>query len=90
MLSQTTASEHFIIKYQDEDEQAVDKIIDLLESNYKRITSFLQVELVEKVMLHVYPSIEKLHEGIGRARAPDWVVGNFIYVRPYAFTRHRA
>ena len=77
MDSLTATSEHFIINYWIEDAHAIGQILELLENNYNRITSFLQVELPEKSVLCVYPSIDKFHAAIGRAGAPDWVAGCF-------------
>ena len=77
MESLTASSEHFTVIYWDEDAHIIGKILELLENNYNRITSFLQVELLEKSVLHIYPSIDKFHAGIGRVGAPDWVAGYF-------------
>ena len=73
----TTESDHFVINYFIEDSPIISEILEKLESNYNRITFLLQVELPEKSVLYIYPSIAKFHEAIGRAGAPDWVAGNF-------------
>ena len=73
---QTIESDHFIVNYYEEDASVVDKITQILESNYKRVTSILQVELPEKCELYIYPNITDFHKAIGRPGSPDWVAGN--------------
>lgn len=65
------ASEHFTIIHWEGDSRVIEGMLEVLENSYNRITSFLQVELLVKCVLHVYPDINKLHEGIGRTGAPN-------------------
>lgn len=77
MKPNTIESDHFILHFYDDDRPVIDKILKNLESNYKRITSLLQVELPEKSVLHIYPSLEIFHEAIGEPEVETWRVGRF-------------
>lgn len=67
-LENIRESEHFIIKYDEQDLNAAERAEEILESNYDRITSNLNVVSSEKYSIAIYPTMERfnnvrLHEG---------------------------
>ena len=76
MEQQTLVSSHFIINYW-EDTQVINEILETLENNYTRIVSILQVELADKCVLYIYPSIDMFHQAIDETDAEDWLAGRF-------------
>lgn len=68
-------TQHFIINYTEFDSACIDKVSDVLENNYKRITNNLNQELDEKLVIDIHPDFKKLHIALGFPDAPDWIRG---------------
>jgi len=68
-------TDNFIFHYIAKDSSAVDEMSAVLMDNYQRILDILGVDLPFAVEVHVYPSLEDFHQGVGRPDSPDWFVG---------------
>ncbi|MFL0195708.1 peptidase MA family metallohydrolase [Clostridium sp. WILCCON 0269] len=68
-------TEHFIIHYTEFDKTCIDKISDVLENSYNRITNNLNQQLQKKLIIEVHPDRNQLHIALGFPNAPDWIRG---------------
>lgn len=68
-------TQHFIIYYTEFDRTCIDKVSDVLENNYNRITSNLKEQLENRLIIEIYPDLNKLHIALGFPDAPDWIRG---------------
>lgn len=68
-------TKNFIIKYNEVDEEIIDKIANALEDNYLRITSNLKETLNKKIIIEIQHNIEGLHKALGLEDAPFWIRG---------------
>lgn len=75
LFGQQKESDHFIYYYEASDSSVVATIASRLEGSYDRITDDLQLTLIGKIGVHIYPTLQEFHNAIGWPDAPDWVVG---------------
>ncbi len=68
-------TKHFIINYTEADKLCIEKISEVLENNYNRITTNLNQQIDEKVIIEIHHDIKKLHNALGLLDAPDWIRG---------------
>lgn len=68
-------TQHFIIHYSEFDKTCIDKVLDVLESSYNRITNNFNQQLQEKLIIEIHPDHNQLHIALGFPNAPDWVRG---------------
>ncbi|AUM98328.1 hypothetical protein CF060_12305 [Clostridium botulinum] len=68
-------TQHFIIHYTEFDKTCIDKVSDVLENSYNRITNRLNQQLQEKLIIEVNPDRNQLHIALGFPNAPDWIRG---------------
>ena len=67
-------SDHFSLYCLENDQNASDEILNVLESNYPRIAADFQDDLEGQVSIEIYPSIQEFHERMGRPTSGDWFV----------------
>lgn len=60
------------------DIESLNRIADVLEDNYKRITRILGVVPSKKTHVHIYASQNDFHRAINRPNAESWVVGTVL------------
>jgi len=68
-------TEHFIINYTELDKTCIDKVSDVLENNYNRITIIFNQQLQDKLTIEIHSDINQLHIALGFPNAPDWIRG---------------
>jgi hypothetical protein len=68
-------TQHFIIHYTEFDSRCIDKVLDILENSYSRITNNLNQQLQEKLIIEIHPDLNQLHIALGFPNAPDWIRG---------------
>ncbi|MBU3128641.1 peptidase MA family metallohydrolase [Clostridium tagluense] len=68
-------TQHFIICYTEIDKTCIDKVSDVLENNYNRITIIFNQQLQEKLNIEIHSDINQLHIALGFPNAPDWIRG---------------
>lgn len=68
-------TEHFIINYTEMDKECIDKVSEVLENNYNRITMKFKEELQEKLTVEIHSDLNALHLALGFPDAPDWIRG---------------
>lgn len=68
-------TKHFIINYTEVDKPCIQKVSEVLENNYNRITTNLNQQIDEKVIIEVHHDIKRLHNALGLLDAPDWIRG---------------
>lgn len=66
---------HFIIHYGETENTCIDKVSEVLEDNYERVTNNLNQRLQEKLNIEIYFNLKELHTALGFPDAPDWVRG---------------
>jgi hypothetical protein len=79
-LDQITESSHFIIYSHEEGQATLKNLSIVLEDNYERITSLLQVVIPEKSKIYVYPDLRSFHgsfTGVPADLLEDWMVGTY-------------
>jgi len=69
---------HFIIYYKEIDKPCIDKVSDVLENNYNRITVIFKQQLQEKLTIEIHSDINQLHIALGFPDAPDWIRGGIV------------
>ncbi len=74
----TIETNHFLI-YTDKYSKGIKDIIEILEKNYPRLTSFYKVPFENKIPVKIYPDLESFHKASKRLNAPDWFVGTARY-----------
>jgi hypothetical protein len=68
-------TQHFIIHYTEFDKRCIDKVSEVLENSYNRITNNFNQQLHEKLIIEIHPDHNQLHIALGFPNAPDWVRG---------------
>ncbi|WP_238861641.1 peptidase MA family metallohydrolase [Clostridium sp. YIM B02569] len=68
-------TQHFIIHYTEFDKRCIDKVSDVLENSYNRITNIFNQQLQEKLIIEIHPDHNQLHIALGFPNAPEWVRG---------------
>ncbi|MBZ9635177.1 peptidase MA family metallohydrolase [Clostridium sp. FP1] len=68
-------TQHFIIYYTEIDKPCIDKVSDVLEDNYNRITIMFKQQLQEKLNIEIHSDLNQLHIALGFPNAPDWIRG---------------
>lgn len=68
-------TQHFIIYYTEIDKTCIDKVSNVLENNYNRITIIFNEQLKEKLTIEIHSDIAQLHIALGFPNAPDWIRG---------------
>lgn len=68
-------TQHFIIHYTEFDKRCIDKVLEVLENSYNRITNDFSEQLHEKLIIEIHPDYNQLHIALGFPNAPDWVRG---------------
>jgi len=68
-------SRHFTFFSTPGDRNVLEKIENVLENSYVRITTNLGTQFSDKIRVYVYPSIDLFHAGIYQPAAADWLVG---------------
>lgn len=68
-------TEHFEFYSVAADKKCLDDLSTEIESNYKRLTSDLKIDLDYKPKVYIYPNLEAFHKSINQLNAPDWAVG---------------
>jgi len=74
-LNLCNETEHFIIYYTEMDKTCINKVSDVLENNYNRVTDNFNEKLPEKLTIEIYSDLNQLHIALGFPNAPDWVRG---------------
>jgi len=68
-------SKHFNFYSKKEDVKVLDSLSKTLESNYLRITKYMQTSFESKIDVFIYPNVESFHNAINLTNSPDWIVG---------------
>lgn len=68
-------SKHFIVHYTDADKACIDKVSEVLESSYNRITTTYNKKLDEKLTVEIYSEHKELRIALGFPNAPEWIRG---------------
>ena len=68
-------TQHFIINYSEFDKACIDKVSDVLEDNYNKITNNLKQQLNDKLTVEIQVDLNELHIALGLVDAPDWIRG---------------
>ena len=68
-------TQNFVIYYTETDKACIDKVSDVLENSYNRITLNLNQQLQEKITLEIHSDLNQLHIALGFPDAPDWIRG---------------
>jgi hypothetical protein len=68
-------TQHFIIHYTEFDKKCIDRVLNVLENSYSRITINLNQQLQEKLVIEIHPDLNQLHIALGFPNAPDWIRG---------------
>lgn len=68
-------TQHFIIYYSELDKSCIDKVSDVLESNYSKITDKLRQQLKEPLTIEIHADLSQMHTALGLTNAPDWIRG---------------
>lgn len=68
-------TQHFIINYTEFDNRCIDKVCEVLENSYDRITNNFNQQLHEKLLIEIHPDHNQLHIALGFPNAPSWVRG---------------
>lgn len=68
-------TQNFVIYYTETDKTCIDKVSDVLENSYNRITLNLNQQLQEKLTLEIHPDLNQLHIALGFPDAPEWIRG---------------
>lgn len=54
-------------------EEYIERLKDVLESNYERIAADLNYNPEDKITVYIHPSIERLHSALGVLNGPRWL-----------------
>lgn len=57
------------------DKGAIDRISDVLEDSYNRITNSFNKYLEDKLLIEVYSDLNQLHIALGFPNTPNWIRG---------------
>ncbi|MEW8955492.1 hypothetical protein [Clostridium sp.] len=68
-------TQHFIIYYTETDKTCIDKVSDILENSYHRITMNFNQQLQEKLTIEIHSGMNKLHIALGLSNGPEWIRG---------------
>lgn len=68
-------TQHFILYYTEFDNLCINRILEVLENSYDKITNNLNQELEEKLIIEIHPDFNQLHIALGFPDAPDWIRG---------------
>ena len=68
-------TKHFMIRYTEFDKKCIDRVLEVLEDSYNRITNNLNQQLQEKLVIEIHPDLTQLHIALGFPNAPDWIRG---------------
>lgn len=68
-------TQHFIVYYNEIDRTCIDKVLDVLENNYNRITVNFSEQLQKKMTIEIHSDLNQLHIALGFPNAPDWIRG---------------
>jgi len=68
-------TEHFIIHCSEADNTCIEKVCDVLESSYSRITTIFNQKLEGKLTIEIHSDLKELHIALGFPNAPDWIRG---------------
>lgn len=68
-------TQHFIINYSEMDIPCIDKVSDVLEANYNKVTNNLKQQLQEKLTVELHGDLNQMHIALGLPDAPDWIRG---------------
>lgn len=74
-LNLSKETQHFIIYYTEIDGACIDKVSEVLENSYNRITINLKQQLQEKLTIELHSDLKQLHIALGLSNAPDWIRG---------------
>ena len=74
-LNLKNETRHFTIHYSEFDKECIDKVSDVLENSYIKITNNFNQQLNEKLILEIHPDHNQLHIALGLPNAPDWIRG---------------
>ncbi len=74
-LNLKNETQHFTIHYSEFDNECIDKVSDVLENSYIRITNNFNQQLNEKLIIEIYPNHNQLHTALGLSNAPEWIRG---------------
>jgi hypothetical protein len=74
-LTKKLETPHFILKY-DEAPGALDGLGQFLESRIEKVLAGLNVKPERKILMEVYPSLDRFHQRQWGQRKEDWIVGN--------------
>lgn len=66
---------HFIIHYNEFDRTCIDKVSEVLENSYSRITNNYNQQLEEKLIIEIHPNHHELYIALGFTNAPNWIRG---------------
>jgi hypothetical protein len=75
MIQERKETQHFIIYYTEIDKTCIDKVSDILENSYNRITTNLSQQLQEKLTVEIHSDLNQLHAALGLSNAPAWIRG---------------
>lgn len=68
-------SENFNFYSKQEDTKVLNSLSKALESNYLRLTKYMNTSFTSKIDVFIYPDLKKFHSALNLNDAPDWVVG---------------
>ena len=86
-LNLIKVTQHFIIYCTEIDITCIDKVSNILENSYNRITTNLKQQLQGKLTIEIHSDLHQLHIALGLSNAPDWIrgglgVGKIIIASP--------
>lgn len=68
-------TQHFIFYYTEFDNPCINKISEVLENSYDKITDNLNQKLEEKLVIEIHQDLNQLHIALGFPDAPGWIRG---------------
>jgi hypothetical protein len=74
-LNLSRETQHFIIYYTEVDKTCIDKVSEVLEDNYNRITINLNQQIEERLSIEIHSDLNQLHSALGLINAPNWIRG---------------
>lgn len=74
-LNMRKETETFIIYCTERDKTCIEKVLQILEENYSRITDKFNQKLDEKLTIEIHSEHKELLKALGFPNAPEWVRG---------------
>jgi hypothetical protein len=77
-LPLNTETDHFKLYCMPNDKEAAQKVLDVAEKNFKKLSADFKHTYSTKINLHVFPSLQDHHNAIGLPSAEDWLINKYF------------